>query len=210
MIEPLNFNPRVKRKNFIFRRNIMSTRATYLLPTAYHSDQMVCFYIHHDGYPEGAAAYFYKMHCCNNTRGGIAGRFFRANLNAEFTKDHAEHGDTEFRYTINHQDELSVWKKGVLGNQWNIIYQGLWYHFVNKHLEESEHLHLFRLSKGLKNEILMTIHQAEKWVKAFKNSASKCEDVREGVQAIQAQIDVIVAVQKTHGSNMNNGHSGMA
>jgi len=140
----------------------MSTRATYLLPAAYHSDQMVCFYIHHDGYPEGAADYFYEMHHCNNTRGGMAGRFFRANLNAEFTKDHEEHGDTEFRYTINHQDELSVWKKGMLGNQWNIIYQGSWHHFVNKYLEESEHLHLFRLSKGLQNEILMTIHQAEK------------------------------------------------
>jgi hypothetical protein len=183
----------------------MSTSANYLLSTGYYSDQMVCFYIQHDGYPEGAAAYFYKMYRCENIRRGYAECFFRANLNAEFIKDHEEHGDTAFRYTINHQDELSVWKKGMFANQWNIIYQGPWHHFVNKYLEESEHLHLFRLSKGLQNETLMTIRQAEKWVRAFKNSASKCEDVREGVQAIQVQIGVIVAAQKAQGSNMNNG-----
>jgi hypothetical protein len=182
----------------------MSTSATYLLPTAYDSDQMVCLYIPNDGYPEGAAAYFHKMYRCENVRRGYAECFFRANPNAEFTKDHEEHTDTEFRYTINHQDELSVWKKGMLGNQWSIIHQDLWHHFLNKYLEESEHLHLFKLSKNLKNETLMTILEAKKWVKAFAHSASKFDYVREGVQAIQAQIDVIVAAQRTYHSEISN------
>ncbi|HEV2524170.1 MAG TPA: hypothetical protein VGU44_03460 [Gammaproteobacteria bacterium] len=188
----------------------MLSRATYFLPAENDSDQMVCFYIQHEGYPEGAADYFYKMHHCKNTKGGMAGRFFRANLNAEFSPYHGSHGDTEFRYTINIEGELRVFEKGTIGNQWDVFYEGAWHHFVNQYLEESEHLHLFRLFKNLQHETIMTIQEAEKWVRAFKHRASKCDYVREGVQAIQAQIDVIVAAQKTHGSDMNNGKSGVA
>ena len=50
----------------------------------------------------------------------------------------------------------------------------------------------------------MTIQEAEKWVKGFKNSASKYDYVHEGVQAIQAQIDAILIQQKTYDDNMSN------
>ncbi len=188
----------------MFRRNIMSTRATYFLPAGNYSDQMVCFYIHSDGYPKGAADYFYKMHHCKNTRGGMAGRFFRANDNAEFTPWHEAHGDTEFQYTINIENELRILAKETIDNRWSVFYQGSWYHFVNKYLQESDHLHLFQLSTGLEHETIMTIQEAEKWVKGFKNSASKCDYVHEGVQAIQAQIDAILMQKKIYTSNVRN------
>ena len=78
----------------------MSTRATYQIrasraPTA-------TFYIHHDGYPEGAAAYFDAMLATFSAResGGYAEAFLRGNLRAELTTNHDEHGDTEYRYTL--------------------------------------------------------------------------------------------------------------
>ena len=100
----------------------MSTRATYLLSTAYDNDK-ICFYIHQDGYPAGAANYFHNMHQCKNARAGFAGRFFRANANAEFTPCHETDGDTEFRYTLNTQSVLRAWKKERANNQWNLFYQ---------------------------------------------------------------------------------------
>jgi len=75
---------------------------------------------------------------------------------------------------------------------------------VNKYLQESDHLHLFQLSTGLENETIMTIQEAEKWVKGFKNSASKCDYVHKGIQVIQAQIDAILMQQKTYSSNGGN------
>jgi hypothetical protein len=188
-----------KRKYFMFRRNIMATRATYFLPAENYSDQMVCFYIHSDGYPEGAANYFYKMHQRKNRSSGMAGRFFRANENAEFTPCHEAHGDTEFQYTINIENELRVLAKETINNRWGVFYQGPWHHFVNKYLKESEHLHLFQLPEGLEHENIMTIQEAEKSVNAFKNSASKCDYVHKDIQPMQAQIDAILMQKKRGG-----------
>jgi hypothetical protein len=79
----------------------MSTRATYHFADEYRD---VTFYIHHDGYPSGAAHYFQNMlnhedsmESCNH---GLAEVFFRANERAEFTKSHEAHGDTEYRYDV--------------------------------------------------------------------------------------------------------------
>lgn len=77
----------------------MSTRATYNFKDAYGVD--VTFYIHHDGYPEGAAEYL-----CNALEYNAAGNqslidmFYRANERAELTRSHDQHGDTEYRYDI--------------------------------------------------------------------------------------------------------------
>lgn len=182
----------------------MSTSATYYLPAENCSDQMVCFYVQHDGHPQGAANYFYKMHHCKNTRGGMAGRFFRANENAEFTPWHGAQEDTEFRYTISLENNLRVLAKGTIDNRWGDFYEGPWYHFVNKYLKESDHLHLFRLSKNVGHATIMTIPEAERWVKAFKNSASKCDYVHEGVQAIESQIDAVLIQQKICSNNVHN------
>ncbi len=193
----------------MFRRNVMSTRATYLLPAENYSDQMVCFYIHSDGYPEGAADYFHKMHYCKNRSAGMAGRFFRANDKAEFTPCHEAHGDTEFQYTINIENELRILAKETINNRWSVFYQGPWYHFLNKYLKESEHLHLFQLPEGLEHENLMTIQEAESWVKGFKDSVSKSDYIHKDSQFIQAQIDTILMQQKMDDGNGGNGKDGI-
>lgn len=77
----------------------MSTRATYEIDGT-------TFYIHHDGYPTGAASYFMaalqyivddKPRAINS---GFKDVFMRANDNAEITRSHEAHGDTDYRYTI--------------------------------------------------------------------------------------------------------------
>lgn len=75
----------------------MSTRATYRFKGKYHDHTI---YIHHDGYPQGAAYYFYRMLMLENHRGTFAERMIRANDGAELTKSHDYHGDTNYRYTI--------------------------------------------------------------------------------------------------------------
>lgn len=78
----------------------MSTRATYKI-------DFTTFYIHHDGYPEGAAEYFEAAlkfrDTCDIDRApnaSFADDFMRANDRAELTESHDAHGDTEYRYTV--------------------------------------------------------------------------------------------------------------
>jgi hypothetical protein len=187
----------------------MATRATYVLPAA-GSNQNICFYIHYDGSLKGAAHYFYNMQQCKNMRSGLAGRFFRANAHAEFTACHEEHADTEFRYAINQQDALTVWQKDILNDEWRIVYHDFWYQFINTQiLEEAEHLHAFKLSKALTHETIMTIAEAQRWVSAFTKNANKNDYVREGIEAIQAQIDTILEQQQMFSTKRISCKSGI-
>jgi len=110
----------------------MSTRATYqfiggTLPAP------ITVYIHHDGYPEGAACYFWNMHECERRLGHFE-RFLIANERAEVTDSHEAHGDTEYRYTLE-GDELTAWKRYGYGDgaTWQVFYVGAWWDFVNKY-----------------------------------------------------------------------------
>lgn len=92
----------------------MSTRATYKFEfnSEYHADQT--FYIHHDGYRQGAAYYFWMMVDYHSEPSdgehygdgfepcadGLMGAFYRANRKCEHTKSHEIHGDTEFQYNV--------------------------------------------------------------------------------------------------------------
>jgi hypothetical protein len=67
----------------------MSTRATYQFIT---ETSNVTLYVHHDGYPEGAAHYLEDAF--------TAEKFLRKNERAEITESHDRHGDTDYRYTI--------------------------------------------------------------------------------------------------------------
>lgn len=73
----------------------MSTRATYEIKDGANNHT---FYIHHDGYPAGAAVYIQRM--LRASGASLAERFIRGNEKAEFTVGHEAHGDTEWKYTI--------------------------------------------------------------------------------------------------------------
>lgn len=88
----------------------MSTRATYSFDTEMTHKQNV-FYIHFDNYPEGAAYYFWVMHNHRHYKGGLGEIFFKANADVtEFTESHEYHGDTEYRYHMDQQGQLTVEK----------------------------------------------------------------------------------------------------
>lgn len=77
----------------------MSTRATYqFVADPQRLRPAYTFYIHHDGYPEGAAYYFQQALLYSH--GLLPERFLRANERAELTRDHEAHGDTDYRYTL--------------------------------------------------------------------------------------------------------------
>lgn len=86
----------------------MSTRATYHFPAT-----RTTFYIHSDGYPDGAAGYLFRAlvfeadmgfggfeESYAKSAGGFADRFHRANHRAELTTSADDHGDLEYRYTV--------------------------------------------------------------------------------------------------------------
>jgi len=74
----------------------MSTRATYKFVSERRGAGSHTAYIHHDGYPTGAAGYL------TNQGRAISdiNTFIRANEQAEMTQDHDSHADTDYRYTI--------------------------------------------------------------------------------------------------------------
>lgn len=101
----------------------MSTRATYQIATG--TGKPVTFYIHHDGYPDGAAQYF--LSACRHTagKGGLAEKFIQANHQASFTDGHAGHTDTEYRYTVNASHNLLVERRTIIGgDKWVAGFRG--------------------------------------------------------------------------------------
>lgn len=138
----------------------MSTRATYRINPArrdeYARHRGITFYIHHDGYEDGAAVYFWRMltgDASRGVRGGLAERFLRANLGAEFTSSHEAHGDTEYRYDLEGEDAGAMlkvsklnWSKYTGGASdsfevrekrrescWDVVYGGTLAAFIDAH-----------------------------------------------------------------------------
>lgn len=70
----------------------MATRATYEIENH-------LFYIHHDGYPQGAAKYLFEALTDNYTI-PFGEAFARSNKKAEPIWSHDEHSDTEYRYIV--------------------------------------------------------------------------------------------------------------
>ena len=100
----------------------MSTRATYSFTTDYGTTYI---YIHHDGYPDGAAMY---LHNAFSGKGSISAEsFIRGNDRAEITRSHDQHSDTEYRYSIK-GDQL-IAERGY-GDDWQTFFVGFWWDFV--------------------------------------------------------------------------------
>ena len=90
----------------------MSTRATYNVK---HNNKSLTFYIHHDGYPKGAANYLFQAldnymggvfetfngkEYFSENKGSFIEAFLRGNINAEITGSHDSHADTDYKYSI--------------------------------------------------------------------------------------------------------------
>jgi hypothetical protein len=118
----------------------MGTRATYRIKEAsndcgFNRSQSKYFYIHWDGYPEGAADYFKQMQNNLETlkvkhsfhkeeefelKFGKAIIAFGMIGPAEFTEDHEEHGDTEFQYNLFYSHKTDSWDVEVVEvKRWN-------------------------------------------------------------------------------------------
>jgi hypothetical protein len=83
----------------------MSTRATYQIKSGFST---VTFYIHHDGYFEGAALYFRNtLDFMRVAERPFLPCFLWANERAELTSGHKAHGDTEYHYDL--EKRSGVW-----------------------------------------------------------------------------------------------------
>lgn len=125
----------------------MGTRATYRVIAKNDYSPTLTFYIHWDGYKEGAASYFYNMIEAATTyhgekypriaNGGFPTAFIRGNNLAEFTKSHELHGDTEFRYDLDGHT-LKVWtRRGWDSPSWDRETFDL-AEFINKYHNEDK------------------------------------------------------------------------
>lgn len=116
----------------------MSTRATYQFTNRLNAK--TTFYIHHDGYPEGAAAYFMAamIHKTDDPspHESLAERFIRANTRAELSKGHDDHGDTEYQYDYDCKtNKVTARKIGWNNRDAAVIFNGTLEEFVNKYGE---------------------------------------------------------------------------
>ena len=97
----------------------MSTRATYrFIPNDRRFRPAVTIYIHHDGYPEGAAGYLQDAY--------NAETFIRKNNRAEITASHEVHGDTEYQYDIHQKTGIRAFERRGYGEDvvWNKFFDG--------------------------------------------------------------------------------------
>jgi len=118
----------------------MSTRATYQFKPEDKWSPTITLYIHHDGYQEGAAAYAHEVaKYAGPTKGGIVERWIRALPgDAEITRDHNAHGDTEYRYTFTNRG-TQVKVQGCIYRKdeksWTTLYEGPTAEWINDQLK---------------------------------------------------------------------------
>lgn len=122
----------------------MSTRATY----QFHRNQLTCsatVYIHHDGYPEGAAIYLANAigyeGDYEETEILTVERFIRANEGAHITKSHEAHGDTDYRYDFFPFGLMEVSKREIYKNSFG-EYQEQWKKHWSGHLSDFLHINI--------------------------------------------------------------------
>jgi len=133
----------------------MATRATYSFERDFN-EQTVTFYIHWDGYPEGAAMYFWNMHKNRHFKGGLADVFIKANpMSAEFTDNHEFHGDTEYRYYTNSDGNLVAKKREFHENKFIAFFEGHYAEFINTYNKflvekDSDYETLFKINDSVR------------------------------------------------------------
>ena len=125
----------------------MSTRATYQIQTVLRgvyprlSVRTSTVYIHHDGYPSGAAHYLRNgIDLARITERPLLECFIWANARAEMTDSHECHGDTDYRYSLYAKE--GVWwvtasKRDFRDDSYNPIFDGPVDRFIAKHGERA-------------------------------------------------------------------------
>ena len=186
----------------------MSTRATYLFTSRSHVP--VSIYIHYDGYPSGAAAYFWAAHHCANHRGGFAGQFVRANELAEFTSGHDSHGDTEYRYTLDvDAGHLTAWARAHgwardEAPKWRVIHFGDWWEFVNANPEGIEGFTALRKLAGHSqvwsgDQLIAYVEQRQKDADEYAAKFPQFTGNIEGTQREIARLRALLADYRAQG-----------
>lgn len=118
----------------------MSTRANYEFYA--NGKLQTRFYIHHDGYPRGAAGYFHKALLKNGghaLHSYIVDAFYRANEGCELSPN--QHGDIEYLYQ--YDVELEILTAIKIDGYWDedkqdyikseeVIFKGTMHKFVNE------------------------------------------------------------------------------
>jgi hypothetical protein len=130
----------------------MSTRATYLFSNTSMAGEDVCIYIHHDGYPSGAAQYLSRAkHLSSRDKRPLLESFIAANKGAEITRCHSTHGDTDYRYSITstgygladvtcHSRHLSLEDDEGFSTHWKEIFSGSLNRFIMNNIDAAEAL----------------------------------------------------------------------
>lgn len=144
----------------------MSTRANYIFKSGRKT--LATFYIHHDGYPEGAAEYFHKALIYDNGKINSPDAFLRANDACEIS---CIHGDIEYLYVFDIQTQkLKVFKVYFTetGNEKSLYIVDDIYMFINRYsvvFSSNTKLHEYRRKYPWKNdsEIEQIIKNERTW-----------------------------------------------
>ena len=110
----------------------MSTRANYIFKSGRKT--LATFYIHHDGYPEGAASYFQNALILGNGKINSPDLFLRANENCEISDIH---GDIEYLYEFNIKTQMINCYAVYFTDNYKMLksprYKEDIYSFINRH-----------------------------------------------------------------------------
>lgn len=124
----------------------MGTRATYRFVNTKsgYPQPKTTIYIHWDGYPEGAAVYFYQMLLADGK--GMAEQFIIGNAElAEITGSHELHGDTQYQYTIDGTGPAAMLKMVTVGiSETEPGWSGPLHAFIEKHITHDDTYQPFR------------------------------------------------------------------
>lgn len=115
----------------------MSTRASYtFLPNKKANKAHAVFYIHHDGYPAGAAQYLLAMIAQSGQVN--ANTFYRANDRAELIYSADTYGDIEYKYTIDQRVNNIRVEQRQYGapTDWRILFNGPVVDFLSRNAGE--------------------------------------------------------------------------
>lgn len=176
----------------------MSTRATY----QFNLDESppICFYVHHDGYPSGAAEKLLPT-LINRDSGGMAESFLMASSKAKFIYSHDSVGGTEFRYTVSgtfESPKLS-YSSRIYGDDledWVVLADDM---PLNEFIAEQLAIDLFKLdfdlgvcgwftANGIQTELMRRAGEAQK---RFDNGHGAAREVLE-LESVSKKLSTLV------------------